>query len=164
MQLRQNIRTHPFAFATKARSILMAFATDHDGAPSAPLSINKGHLAKGVPRYPGIEEPQDLDFRSICRVIADAFLCRHGHKTGARCITLAITLIRRPIGRGRIGGTSIAKRKAHIAVDLASAAAHAGGKSLGNASHLEQLGVTRLDLLALRQHRGGIGFEQFQRR
>ena len=32
------------------------------------------------------------------------------------------------------------------------------------ASHLEQLGVTRLDLLALRQHSGGIRFEQFQRR
>src|SRR5712672_2214751 len=31
-------------------------------------------------------------------------------------------------------------------------------------SHLEKLGIARLDLLALRQHRGGIGFEQFQRR
>src|SRR6266436_2233689 len=30
-------------------------------------------------------------------------------------------------------------------------------------SHLEKLGVARLDLLALRQHGGGIRLEQFQR-
>src|SRR5437868_2868898 len=30
------------------------------------------------------------------------------------------------------------------------------------ASHLEQLGVTRLDLLALRQHSGGVRLEQLQ--
>src|SRR5216684_3509480 len=32
-----------------------------------------------------------------------------------------------------------------------------------NRSHLEKLSVARLDLLALRQHRGGIRLEQFQR-
>src|SRR6266446_8426283 len=32
-----------------------------------------------------------------------------------------------------------------------------------NRSHPEKLGVARLDLLALRQHRGGIRLEQFQR-
>src|SRR6266581_7043085 len=30
-------------------------------------------------------------------------------------------------------------------------------------SHLEKFGIARLDLLALRQHRGGIRLEQFQR-
>jgi hypothetical protein len=38
-----------------------------------PLSTNKGSLAKGVPKYPAIEEFEDLDFFGICCVITGAF-------------------------------------------------------------------------------------------
>jgi hypothetical protein len=38
-----------------------------------PLSTNKGSLAKGVPKYPAIEEFEDLDFLSTCCAITGAF-------------------------------------------------------------------------------------------
>jgi hypothetical protein len=48
-----------------------------------------------VPINPAIEGLEDLDLISTGRAIAGAFLMHDGHKTGARDVTQAITLVRR---------------------------------------------------------------------
>src|SRR5665213_462942 len=61
---------------------------------------------------------------------------------------IAATVTRRP------SPSSTLRDRSHVATDLE--------KSIK--SHLEELDVARLDVFALRQHRGGIGLEQFQPR
>ena len=73
-----------------------------------------------------------------------------------------------PRARSRRRSSSRAFHKAEIEKwwPIIKAAGIKGGgvNAIALASHLENLAVARLDLLALRQHRGGIGLQQLQRR